>query len=617
MTQNNNTRWIKPTRITALSIFMFLVLIGCSKNATDPQQNEPETIGELIASVEDFEDVVPSEVVVDSATTTFEEDGTVWQCETKTISLVSAPNDFPNFNPNASVVFPGNLLQGKSLDLATPEPISTNRAPGTIVLTTINADSNFSGSYSETVDEISLSQVIDAQNRILSNNQGPLAANFSFTMEEVSSEQQLSVALKAKVDTWTTSLKAAMRFSSGKRYNRFLVKLTQQFYTMAYELPAGYDEVFAPGVTMEQLRPFIGPGNPATFISSVTYGRIFYMLIESTESKTAMQASIDASFRAAVANGSLGANVKYVNQLSDRVVKAYALGGDSQLALDAVIGGFDQLRSYLTQGADVRTGQQLSYEVRALKQPYPVVKSKIATEYTVQDCTPIALNSQNEIFWYRADTLLQQNGGQISEWGDAFGLQNKAVYVNNNGNLPVTVVPNIANGKPALRFWSANSLGGDYFTNSPAHLVNTNYTLFAVVNSPKGLFMWGNPGGNTSSPRFQAGFHDENTLRLQHDFQILDVNTSNLGDFQLFTFVFDVQNGMTVYENGVRRGTAAGNISPLTNNNGASIGVHWGSNTVPAYIADIRAYGEALADSDRAIMEEIIMRRYGLGAFGN
>jgi hypothetical protein len=592
---------------------IYLLMAGCEKKVTEPATETPETIEEVVNLGNDFPPVVEEETVVDSSTSVYEEDGTVWRCTSKRYSITTAPDEYPNFNPQAEILFPGNLLQGKTLDQATPEPISVDRAGGTIVMNIINGGNR----YSETVPVINLDNVVAAQNKILQNiNAAP--ANFSFTMEEVNSEQQLAVKLGVNFKNLTTKVKTSLEFSSERSYNRFLVKLNQSYFTMVYQLPTSYAQVFAPNVTPEDLMPFVGPGNPATFISSITYGRIFYMLIESTESKQEMEASINASFRAAIAQGSLGTNVKYVNELSNRKVKAFALGGDDQLALNAVIGGFDQLKAYLSQGGNVRTGIPLSYQVRALKKPYPVVQTKVATEYDVQNCVPVALNSQDEIFCYRADSLVVENNGKIVEWGDSFGKGNKAVIVDMNNNLPVRKMPNETNGQPALRFWSVNRVSGDYFTNNPGHFVNTNYTIFAVVKMNVGWFMW---GSSTSSYRMlHSGYRNPNLFTMDHYNHWLDVSTTNLGDYQLFTLVFDVQDGMTIYENGIMRGADPNRNQALLSNNDAAIGLnyHWGGNvTETCHIAEIRAYGNALDDDDRRIVEELLMRKYGLGSYSN
>lgn len=595
-------------------IFVLVVMYGCEKNSTQPQTGTPETIEEVVNLGNDFPPVVEEETVVDSSTSVYEENGTVWRCTSKRYSITTAPDDYPNFNPNAEILFPGNLLQGKTLPQATPEPISVNRAGGTIVMNIINGGNR----YSETVPVINLDNVVAAQNKILQNiNASP--ANFTFTMEEVNSEQQLAVKLGVNFSSLTTKVKTSLEFSRDRSYNRFIVKLNQSYFTMIYQLPTSYAEVFAPNVTPEDLMPFIGPGNPATFISSITYGRIFYMLIESTESKQEMEASIDASFRAAIANGSLNGNVKYVNELSNRKVKAFALGGDDQLALNAVIGGFDQLKTYLSQGGSVNTGVPLSYQVRALKKPYPVVQTKVATEYDVKNCVPIALNSQDEIFCYRADSLVVESNGKIVEWGDSFGRGNKAIMVDQNNNLPVRKMLNESNGQPALRFWSVNGSSGDYFTNNPGHFVNTNYTVFAVVKLNVGWFMWGS--GTSANRMLHSGYRNPNLFTLDHYNHWLNVSTANLGDYQLFTLVFDVQDGMKIYENGIMRGADPNKIQPLLSNNDPGIGLnyYWGGSgvTEAGYIAELRAYGNSLKDDDRLIVEELLMRKYGLGPYTN
>ena len=84
-------------------------------------------------------------------------------------------------------------------------------------------------------------------------------------------------------------------------------------------------------VSPSELSRYVYSGNPATYISSVTYGRIFYLLVESTASRTEMEASIRATYKAAVVGGSIDGDVKYVNDLENSRIKVFALGGDPEL----------------------------------------------------------------------------------------------------------------------------------------------------------------------------------------------------------------------------------------------------------------------------------------------
>ena len=84
---------------------------------------------------------------------------------------------------------------------------------------------------------------------------------------------------------------------------------------MAFDPPMGSEGVFGPNVRATDLAPYMGPGNPPVYVSSVTYGRRFFLLIESTSSVTEMKASIQASYDAALVSGSLDASAIYVKNL--------------------------------------------------------------------------------------------------------------------------------------------------------------------------------------------------------------------------------------------------------------------------------------------------------------
>ena len=79
--------------------------------------------------------------------------------------------------------YPGSLLQGRSLGGATPDPISVDRAGGTVTINLLNG----SEEVSRTVDEVRYDSVIQAMNDIIDRNTGVLPAAFTYQMSEVQS----------------------------------------------------------------------------------------------------------------------------------------------------------------------------------------------------------------------------------------------------------------------------------------------------------------------------------------------------------------------------------------------------------------------------------------------
>ena len=312
------------------------------------------------------------------------EDG-AWSCTTERHSAVDAPDDYATFDPNAEVIYPGVMLQGATLVNATPEPIVVPRAPGTVAINLLNGSTG----VAQDVTEVKLSTIAQAINNILAHNTGIVPARFTYTSSEVQSREQLALALGVNVSTFSSSFRSRMSFSTDQQYNRFLVQMTQSYYTVVFDLPNSLHDLIAPGVTGAQLDPYVGPGNPATYISSVTYGRRFFLLIESTSSVTEMKASIQATYDGAVVSGSLDASATYVRDLKNVNIKVFALGGDQSLATAMFNGDYEAVKAFLTQGADIRTGVPLSYVVRNVLDN-SIVNVKVATDYDVKTCIPLA-----------------------------------------------------------------------------------------------------------------------------------------------------------------------------------------------------------------------------------
>jgi len=342
-------------------------------------------------------------------------DGTALTCTTQTYSLTSTPNQFVSSDPSSDVLWPGSLIQGASIASGLLNPIPLPRAPGTITLTLA---SGAGATYSQQIAQPSLSSATQAINDILesyASTDGGTPAKFSYRSEAVYSSSQLAIeaGVNASGTSWSGS--ASLDFDSSTTENRYLLQFTQAYFTMAFDPPAGAAAVFAPGVAATDLTPYVGPGNPALYISSVTYGRIFYLLFESTQSSTDLSAAVQASYSGGV-NVDANLKAKYDSVLKNTTIKAYGIGGDAASAINAVTsaqtGRFDALSTFLTTGADFgpsSPGVPISYTVRNLADSSEV-SLVFATQYTAKDCTPSMGTTAN---------LLQNPGGdsgQLAPW---------------------------------------------------------------------------------------------------------------------------------------------------------------------------------------------------------
>ncbi|HKK20768.1 MAG TPA: thiol-activated cytolysin family protein [candidate division Zixibacteria bacterium] len=596
-----------------------LMGVGCSKNSPTSTGNSNSQYQSTINSGGTFPTVTPEDTVTSADTTVETQNNEQYFCTTKHYSVVKTPDNFPTFDPLADVVYPGNLLQGNSLANATPNPIPAKRAGGTIVMTILNG----SPAASETIPVVDLGHVITAQNDIIARASNTVPARFTFTYEAVDSRKQLALALDVEYSNLVGNLGASLSFSQDKEYNRYVVKLVQSYFTMAFQLPTSIDEIFAPDETPQNLAKYIGPGNPAAFISSVTYGRIFYLLIESTSSKTEMAASIDASFNGAVTQGSLNGSATYVKDLKDVKVKAFAMGGEASAAIGAITTDFTTLKQYLAQGGQINTGVPLSYVVRSLANPSQIVKVGLATEYDVTDCELVSSSVPNPIFWYRIDDPKYfsrgsgSNSNYISLLKNAFGDSTLnalppskaygAEYLSgqlNGGTLPV------------MRFRGGLSTVDGKFQFPGVRLTGSDYTVFAVVKLPTlaiaypEMFLFGT--GTTQFSNLSLGFRDNIRWTMSHENYTLDAQSSTpLDQWNVVTFRFSQTDGMSIYVNNdpTPIGTDPTKTTPLTSFLGARIGSEFGNQVL---MAEIRAYGSAVTPAERDVIVRSLLTKYSL-----
>lgn len=603
---------------------MLVTSSSCEKEIQEGLEGVLKNAG----SFEEFE-----ESYTESEAVEFEEssENDQYFCTRKTVSLTEGYSDYPQFDPNTQVIFPGNLLQGNTLDFATPSSIPVERGPGTVVITLVNG----AASASRQLDVVSLGSVYDAMNEIIADNPGDLPARTTYSMEQISSREQLGVALRAEYSNLTTDVKGSFNYNSDVSYNRFLVRLTQSYYTIAFEAPTDPSQFFGAGVTAEQLSQYVQPGNPAAYVSSVTYGRIFYLLIQSTDSYQEMRASIDASFNGAVASGSIGGDVKYVSELSSVQISGYAIGGNSNQAAAALTGDFEALRTFVEEGGTITTGQPLSYTVNAASDPAQQLKVKVATEYDIIDCSPLSDALFDGVAWYRGNAGMEWGeflGARgIIRWQDLFGAQN-------NDNSRDAVVPfggpeyaglwnegNPAGGRaPDFQFQSAAFTGRMLVPGTP--LRNTDYTIVAIVSRsgvPPGddtpvYWIWGD--SSTEGRGIRIGFDNSTTVSLSHggSSKVTASLDKVIYDPQLYIFTFSQENGVRIRINGLEEAHDPEMTVPIEQFLGASIGVSDtnGSGTGVGYatikMLELQIYDYIPSEAQVRGLEEGLLEYYRL-----
>lgn len=385
----------KTTALFGFTAMMILCLLASACKEFTPVEPEPSPEPDPVSQLT-FEEVlldggVPSnpqtfETVDTTPSSTPQQiiNEDIWSCTDFEVDISQNADDFVLYGAaNAEIIYPGNLLQGQSVSEGAPKIIPLKRGPLTMTINTLNGSEVVAN-----VDEVSYSQVAQATNDLIGSNNGNLSANISLTREEIHSLEELGVQMNAEYSNLTTKIKGSFDYNSSHEFSSVFVKVTQSLYKIITDIP-DVETSFDESVTAEDLQKYVYQGNPATYISSVDYGRIFYLLIQSTQTAEEIKLAIDASFKGVVVNASGSVDIQKVEELSHVKVSGYAYGGDANLASGALIGDMEDVKTFIEKGGSINNGAPISYVVKSLEDPSVIVAANLTTSYTVTECENI------------------------------------------------------------------------------------------------------------------------------------------------------------------------------------------------------------------------------------
>ena len=205
-----------------ISIFTtFLFTLNSCKKDTLP--GELVSYEEVLKSGGEFDEFNNQKILVNVSTTSIPVDSGNWNCVNNTWNVTQGDLDFPLYDPNVSVVYPGSLLQGSSLNNATPDVIAVKRGKGTVSIDIVNG----SGAVYVNVNEVKKSHIAQALNDIINDNNKVMPARFTFEHEEVKTKEELSLSLGLNAEIVPVTAASSLSFSNEDETNHYLVVLKQ------------------------------------------------------------------------------------------------------------------------------------------------------------------------------------------------------------------------------------------------------------------------------------------------------------------------------------------------------------------------------------------------------
>ena len=280
--------------------------------------------------------------------------------------ISAAFDDTLMLDPAQNSIYPGSVLRGDSLDKESYQEITEgNKRKATISfdLQGVKDKEGKDGKAGITSDAIfpNLASYRDLRNRILSQSiTYHASAHSSYEEMEITNEKSLEAQLKIGVGFGAAGIKskiaAGFKFKNGDQKERRLIKFVETFYTVDVNQEAAPLMINIP-------RAAVGDRMPV-YVSSVSYGRIAYLTIESDQEKSELKANLDTVFKVTTANHAEADIDLAIKKLEKgTTITINIIGGGSEAVTD-----LRQFQKYIVkEGFSAKNpGQIIKYQLRFL-----------------------------------------------------------------------------------------------------------------------------------------------------------------------------------------------------------------------------------------------------------
>ncbi len=296
------------------------------------------------------------------------------------------------FDVHADVLWPGSVVQGRSLPSGVLQPLALNRAPGTIVLNNLMAQGT-SGIYVSDIERPSLGRVQQSvQNLLAQEFEDDTPAKISFFMKQFYSLEHAMMQIGASYSWLSGSVKAELQSNSYSEMSNYVVRFVQAYYSVSFEPPGSPEALFAPDVTVEDASLYMGSGNPPAYISTVTYGRMLLVFASTRAEAESLRLALAASFSSMASSGQVNVDIQHKKVLQESEIKVLALGGPSSGVVKLLTNADKAkgLEDYLREGQNFTRdspGVPIAYQARYLRDN-DVARVSFTTNYEIRTAHP-------------------------------------------------------------------------------------------------------------------------------------------------------------------------------------------------------------------------------------
>ncbi len=317
----------------------------------------------------------------------------VYSCSVQTYSITKNPEQIVMMNPNASVIWPGALINGKSHLSAALNPLALDKSRRSPLGISVEGGGvlGVRAGVSTVIDQPVGSTVREGINQLIANaieSNVAVGAGYSkFDSVESYSATQATLALGLSGRYLGSSASAELNYERDVNEYTYTAYFIQRLFTISVDLPESPAAFFTANTTAQDLQAFgIGADNLPLYISSVSYGRILMYSFTSSEEREKIEAALEFSYNAPAGGVDGYAAAELEQTLQNAKIEILAIGGPNTGVANLIRDG--NLESYFEAEIELNQVEPISFNIRNLANN-SLAQVSNTTEYDVETCEAV------------------------------------------------------------------------------------------------------------------------------------------------------------------------------------------------------------------------------------
>lgn len=331
----------------------------------------------------------------------------------ESVKATGSYEDMCSMGVNNEILYPGALVDTSD---GSYRPLQIKRAPITLS-TNLESVLNIDTPIATTIDVPSLSNVRQGIRNIVKNNMKDdveYPSNLSYTIKEITNENELKLNVGFGLQVSQFALQENFSSSNVNKQTNLMFILKQVYYTIDMDAPKEKNsrDLFDSSLSSREINDALEGTIPA-YVSSVSYGRIAFVSIQTNYSKDEITNALSISWGKMSQNPGSSSSKKLsvdidntittIGQDTDTTISCYVYGGSSGEIVNLGKDNSSTLQSIFSTFNGSKDGAlPISYTMRHLNGE--LAKVQDCSEYTIKHIT---YNPKKIMNWSFLDELIK------------------------------------------------------------------------------------------------------------------------------------------------------------------------------------------------------------------